>query len=67
MLNNGPEFKECTGHFGYQDLNANEVIQATSMYLVNFTLKHFEDQFQYSPHELAEMRPLFELFNNEEL
>lgn len=67
MLNNGPEFKDCTGHFDCEDLNAYEVIQATSLYLVNFTLAHFEKQFQYSPSELAEMRPLFETFNNQEL
>lgn len=48
-------------------MNAYEVIQATSIYLVNFTLAHFEKQFEYSPLELAEIRPLFELFNNSDL
>ena len=42
ILNSGPEFKDCTGSFGFDDLNAYEVIQATSVYLVNFTLAHFE-------------------------
>ena len=45
ILNRGPEFKDCTGSFGFDDLNAYEVIQATSVYLVNFTLAHFEQQF----------------------
>ena len=67
ILNKGPEFKKCTGNYEFNDLNAFEVIQATSLYLVNFTLAHFESQFQYTPAELAEMQPLFEHFNNSNL
>ena len=41
MLNDGPEHKNCTGEFECAGLNVHEVIRATSIYMIEYILNHF--------------------------